>query len=110
MADDSSARKKYKAKYFDPLNAQRTESATNKVSAQRRELWHALNAFIISHGGAVTSVPEGRVLRVEIPKDSTLPIKLAELGYDPLQCGATTRITSKGFKAMDVIEISLPGK
>jgi hypothetical protein len=46
-----------------------------------REIWNALNKFCIEHGGSVVSVP-GTVLRIECPKDSALPVKLGEFGYD----------------------------
>jgi hypothetical protein len=105
MAD--SVRKKYPAaQYFDPINPQRAEP-TPGISEQRRKLWDALHAFIHSNGGAVVSVPGATVLRVEIPQDSSLPTKLTEAGWSPHHCGVTTRIGPTGFKAVDVIEISL---
>jgi hypothetical protein len=39
-------------------------------------------------------------VRAEIPKDSALPVKLTELGYDPRHAD---------FAAVDVIEIALSG-
>jgi hypothetical protein len=82
---------------------------TPTVSEQRMKLWQALNEFIRTNGGVVTSVPGHSVLRVEIARGSALPTKLA--AYDPRHCGTTTRITSSaGFRATDIIEIVLPGK
>jgi len=44
-------------------------------------------------------------VRIEIPKDSDLPTKLAK--YHPIACGSTTRVTGGGFELVDVIEIVL---
>jgi hypothetical protein len=75
-----------------------------------RELWNALNKFVIENGGSVTSVP-GTVLRIECPKDSALPVKLGEFGYDVRQCGRTSRVTGNSkdpFRQVDIIEITMP--
>jgi len=74
-----------------------------------RELWNALNRFVIENGGSVVSVP-GTVLRIECPKDSALPVKLSEFGYDVRQCGRTSRIggDKNPFTQVDVIEITIP--
>jgi len=40
-------------------------------------------------------------------KDSDLPVKLAELGWNPIQCSSGTRITGRGLMPVDVIEITL---
>lgn len=81
----------------------------NNVMEKRKDLWDAMHTFIRDHGGIVTSVPGAKVVRLEIPKESALPSKLRDLGYDPRHCGATTRITPNGFKAIDIVEIALPG-
>jgi hypothetical protein len=92
MADDP-VRKKYgPAKYSDPLNP--TAETTPRVSLERLRLWNALHDYIRQHGGAVVSVPGHKELRIEIPKDSPLPAKLVELGYQPHHHCATTRITA----------------
>jgi hypothetical protein len=93
----------------DRLNPDKVE-APQKDSAQRMRLWHALHNFIRQHGGAVVSVPGHKELRIEIPKDSTLAVKLSELGYAPHHCSATTRITAGAFTPVDVISIMMPGK
>jgi hypothetical protein len=75
-----------------------------------RELWSALNKFVIAHGGCVTSVP-GTVLRIECPKDSALPVKLSEFGYDVRQCGRISRVVGdprSPFEQRDIIEITIP--
>ena len=105
----SDTRKKYAQPHLDPLNPNRTEP-TAGVSEQRRNLWDALNAYVMSHGGAVVSVPHHRELRIEIPKDSAIPTELARLGYDPRLCGSTTRIAAGAFTCVDIVEIVLPGK
>ena len=83
----------------------------DSVTAKRQDLWNAMHEFIRNHGGVVTSVSGTKVVRVEMPKESALPSKLRDLGYDPRQCGRTTRITPAGrFTTTDIIEIILPGK
>ena len=53
------------------------------------------------------SPPGAKYVRVEILKDSALPVKLVDLGYDPRVAGVNTRITSTGFMPVDVISITL---
>jgi hypothetical protein len=81
-----------------------------KVSAQRMRLWQALHSYCQEHGAWVVSVPGHRELRIECRKDSILPSKLKELGYNPHHYCATTRITAGKFLPIEIIEISLPGK
>jgi len=73
-------------------------------------LWHAIHDFCRQHGGTVVSVPGHKEIRIEIPKDSTLPTKLSALGYQPHHCCATTRITAGTFTTVNVVSITLPGK
>jgi hypothetical protein len=48
-------------------------------------------------------------IRIEIvTKDSTLPMLLAQYGYNPHHAESITRVTSNGIIAADVIEIDLP--
>ena len=78
------------------------------VKDQRRvNLSEALTRFIQGNGGFVTSPPGQRLVRIEIAKDSPLPVKLAEMGYEPILCGQTMRTVSSGFVQVDIIEISL---
>ena len=80
---------------------------TDLVTAKRKDLWQAMHTFIRENGGVVTSPPDAKVVRAEIPKESALPVKLRELGYQPIHCGATMRVTSNGLKATDIVEIVL---
>ena len=110
MADNpADARtKKHEARYSDPLNPTRTEPAP--VSRKRIQLWNALSDFIHENGAWTTSVPGMKLLRLEVPQGSSLPAKLAELGYAPRHAGTGTRITSaaaNGFMPVDVIEFLL---
>jgi hypothetical protein len=103
--------------------------AASPGAEQRRkeaEAFAALAEFIRRAAGAVVS-PPGRLLRIEVTKDSPLPAKLAELGYNVAQCGSVTRVTGvtaplspkqerrthtvpSAFAEMDVVEIRLDGK
>jgi hypothetical protein len=91
---------------------------------ERCELWHALNRFITGHGGFVVSTPFSSPICIEVPKDSTLPKRLAEAGYDVVFRGQLTRIgsatpkhdrqgrigpltTGYGFHRVDVYELAL---
>jgi hypothetical protein len=93
----------------DRLNPDRVE-APQKVSAQRMRLWHALHEFCRHNGGTVVSIPGHREMRIEVRKNSTLPVKLSELGYQPHHCCATSRINAGAFETVDVIAVMLPGK
>jgi hypothetical protein len=110
MADEATARRKYApAKQPDRLNPEFTDRVP-KVSEKRRLLWDALHEFCREQGAWVTSIPHTKELRVECRKDSSLPAKLVELGYDPHHCETRTRIESGKFMSVDVISILLPGK
>jgi len=77
------------------------------VKTKRRELWGALRDFIHQQGW-VTSVSGQPTMRLEIPKNSTLPAKLVEFGYSPRHCGMTTRITTKGsLMPVDILILDL---
>ena len=87
------------------------------------ELWHALNRFITENGGFVVSAPFASPVRIESPRDSTLPKRLTEAGYDLVFRGQLTRIgsaapthdrhgrtqpvTGYGFHRVDVYELTL---
>ena len=104
--------------------------AVNAGTEEKRkqgERWAALNEYARRHGGAVVSVPGNKTLRVEVPKGSELPAKLAELGYHVAHCGTVTRVTGvtapisakaerltrtvpSPFTECDVLEIRLDGR
>ena len=94
---------------FTPARTEVREKV-ERVSAQRMRLWQALNEFIDSQGGWVVSVPGHREVRIEVPKNSPLPVRLTELGYQPHHCCVTKRITAGAFTTVDVISIMMPGK
>jgi hypothetical protein len=81
-----------------------------KVSQQRIRLWNAIHDFCRQNGGVVVSIPGLKEIRIEVPKDSALPTKLRELGYQPHHHCATTRIAAGAFQTVDVVTITLPGK
>jgi hypothetical protein len=93
------------------------------ISERQRNLWIALNEFVMERGGQITSVLYANPVRLEVPPESELPAKLRELGYDPVYCEQTTRIgapvsTKRGrwtnlnngysFHTRDVYELRLP--
>ena len=79
----------------------------SKATQSRKELLEALTKYVHANGGHVTSLPGAKSIRVEAAKDSALPTKLAALGWNPIQCGASTRVTNGGIEPVDVIEVSL---
>src|SRR5262245_26019583 len=81
-----------------------------KVSEQQKRLWDAVNDYVTQNGGWVVSVPHLRDVRVELPKDSALAIKLTEFGYAIVAAGTSTRVTTKGLEVVDVVAFKLPGK
>ena len=104
----------------------RVANAGTEEKRKQGERWAALNEYVRRNGGAVTSVPGNKTLRVEVPKDSLLPAKLAELGYNVSSHGSVTRVTGaqavspkveratrtvpSAFAEMDVLEIRLDGR
>jgi hypothetical protein len=84
------------------------EQARLREAARRRmKLQQSLTAFVEQNGGWITSIPGAKFMRVEVTKDSSLPAKLAQLGFAPYHANVGTRITSCGFTPVDVLEISL---
>jgi hypothetical protein len=75
----------------------------------REKVWHALNAYIHSAGGWAVSAPgDFKIMRVEVPPNSEIPIRLAERGFRLNYIGSgATRNTSAGIVPVDVIEIVL---
>ena len=52
------------------------------IGEERRRLWNALSEYIHQQGvAAVTTLPNRWPLRVEVTRDSSLPIKFQEPGY-----------------------------
>lgn len=87
---------------------------SNEVSAEearrQNETWQILNDYIVQNGGMVIS-PPGKMLRVEVQKDSLLPAQLSKLGFRVWACGSTTRTGGEmGFVPVDVIEIAVDGR
>jgi hypothetical protein len=91
------------------FNPARTEALQPKVTEARKQLWNALNAFVTSQGGWVTSPPFGRFLRIEVEQGSSLPVKLEKAGHRLRHAGMTTRI-GPGFRTVDVLELDLSAK
>src|SRR6476660_7167999 len=85
----------------------RARGGVSVKDQHRVNLSEALTRFIQGNGGFVTSPPGQRLVRIEIAKDSPLPVKLVEMGYNPIQCGSTMRTMNSGFVQVDIIEISL---
>ena len=89
-------------------NEAAAERSEPKVSEARWKLWNAVHAYVRHHGGKVTSIPGHREVRIEIQKDSDLPTKLVDLGYQPHHYAAETRIEANQFIQVDIISITLP--
>jgi hypothetical protein len=104
----------------------RPYAAGDDRKKKQAEAFEALDSFVRRHGGFVVS-PPGKILRIEVLKNSVLPAKLRELGYIVAEHGSVTRITGvtapispkeerlthtvpSAFAEMDVIEIRLDGK
>ena len=81
--------------------------ATNPNAEQKRKLAEAfeiLNEYV-RRAGAVITIPPGKFVRIEAPKGSTLPAKLAELGYNIVECGFVSRIVGSTNYATQLDEI-----
>jgi hypothetical protein len=82
-------------------------SGASKTALHRLSLLNALSKFVHANGGFVVSPPGEKVVRIEVPRGSDLPVRLA--AYHPVACGCTTRVTYGDIAQMDVIEIVLEG-
>lgn len=106
------------------VNQPREENAA-KISEQRRELWQALNQFVMERGGAIVSPMFAFPVRLEVATDSGLPERLRELGYDLIYRNEETRVgppvseprrwrqrprlaIGYGFRTVDVFELGVP--
>jgi len=79
------------------------DRSPNKATRARHDLFIALDKYITAHGGWTISVPGAREIKIEVPKGSELPSKLAALGWKPILCGSTTRTTGQGFVPVDIL-------
>jgi hypothetical protein len=104
MADEPK-RKEYNSANWQTVALENARA--REAARQRSQLFEALNKFISAQGGWVVSPPGAKHIRVEIPKESSLPVKLADLGYHLRQCGVSTRIANGNFLPVDTIEITL---
>jgi hypothetical protein len=60
----------------------------------REKLWHAINNYINANGGWCTSSPgDFKIMRVEVPPNSEIPIRLAERGFRLNYTGSRARGT-----------------
>jgi hypothetical protein len=66
-------------------------------------LHYSSGGWLVSHLGEIH-------LRVEIPRESSLPSKLIEFGYDVKAGGVSTRIEAGAFLPVDLITFTLPVK
>jgi hypothetical protein len=86
----------------------KSRGGVTETERRRIDLVGALVRYVHANGGHVISPPGAKHVRIEIPKDSTLPIKLAEdFNYHPIQCGTNMRVTNEGFVQTDLIEITI---
>jgi hypothetical protein len=88
-------------------NYEQQIKASGQAIEQRKRLWAALSDFIHANGGWVVSRPGVKEVRIEIPKNSPLPVKLSELGYHSRLCSTGTRIHTGAWVSVDVVEITL---
>jgi hypothetical protein len=82
-------------------------SRASEKDQNRIKLFETLEKYIRASGGFVVSPPGDRVLRIEIPRGSDLPVRLA--AYRPVLCGSSMRTTNAGFVNVDIVEIVLEG-
>src|SRR5262249_18477866 len=87
------------------LNFEQQIKATAQAIERRKELWNALSKFIHDQGCWVVSRPHVKDVRIQMPKNSSLPVKLRELGYDPQSIGVGVRAQTGKFLPVDIIEI-----
>jgi hypothetical protein len=122
MADDSSSLNSSAASASQPETVRSSSKTPRQIyrswaltpnnhasesERRRQNLLEALTKFISANDGHVISPPGQRFIRIEIPQGSNLPVSLAEMGYQPVLCGTTTRISYRGFDPMDIIEVTL---
>jgi hypothetical protein len=110
--------------YIDWKNRPFAKDANAEQKRQQAERFSALAEWIRIRGGFVTS-PPGKVLRIEVPKNSELPAKLRELGYITVSHGSISLIVgtdyvrpsdelygsrASPFAEYDVLEIRTDGR
>jgi hypothetical protein len=106
MAGDAPKRKAMSDKAITDWLSKPYPSCTAHVEKHRR-LFVAFNEFVTREGGAVVSPPGDKLVRVECPEGSSLPIRLAELGYKLNFLSPGTRNTASGIIPVDIIELKL---
>jgi hypothetical protein len=73
-----------------------------------RKLFEALNTLVTQQGGWVISPPGDRHVRIKVPQNSGLIIRLAEAGHKIRFCTTSTHNTGNGVTPTDVFELTLP--
>jgi hypothetical protein len=92
----------------DTAPSQSEKIALARETAERRKaLLKVLVEYCQAAGGHVVSLPGASTVRIEVPQGSDLPVKLADLGWKPIQCGSSTRVTRHGIEPVDRIEVTL---
>jgi hypothetical protein len=105
MADEAQKRKAV-AEKINWLN--RPYAAYTAHVEKQRKLFDALNAFVSEQGGWVVSPPGDKKVRIEVPQNSGLIIRLAESGYKIHFCTTSTHNTGNGVVQTDIFELTLP--
>jgi hypothetical protein len=76
----------------DRLIRQFCSTAPNPEVEAIKEKFQALNEFVTSHNGWITSIPGAVMVTVECLPNSTLPGELRKAGYDVSDIGEGERI------------------
>jgi hypothetical protein len=95
------------------LQTQAYRPDKSEAAEQRRnaEAWQSLNMFVSQHGGAITSPPSMRGIRIETSLGSDLAPRLRQLGFNVHQQGRSTRTTEKEVATpVDVLVVNLDGR
>jgi hypothetical protein len=71
---------------------------------KQRRLFEAFCALVTQEGGRVVSPPGQKLVRCEVPQNSSLPIRLAEKGFKLNYVGSgATRNTGAGIIPVDCL-------
>ena len=94
-----------KLKRSKDYRAWANDRASSKTVRARNALFETLVKYCRAHGSHVVSVPGEKTVRIETARGSDLATKLTELGWTPVPCGASSRVTGAGLVEVDVIEL-----
>jgi hypothetical protein len=104
MAEDAASRKETNDWLRKPFVAYQA------YAEKQRRLFQIFSAFVTERGGWITSPPDEKRVRFEVPPLNEIPIRLREKNIPLTYIGESTRVSSSNVAMpVTIFETKLPG-